>query len=86
MARIPDVAPTNASIFTRIVYAIAGREIRKKTGRAEVIEPIRTMAHHPRLLFGIGQMDLGVEAAKSVPDRIKHLAMLQAARMVGCPF
>lgn len=86
MPRIPTVSPSQAGLFVRFVYRIAKRQIGKLTGRAEVVEPLQLMAHHPRVLFGIGQMDLGIEGAKSVPDRYKQLALLRAAKVIECPF
>ena len=86
MPRIAGVEPNKASLFVRAIYALAKRGVGKVTGRAELIEPVKNMAHHPRVLFGIGQLDLAIEAAKSVPARYKQLAMLRVARLVECPF
>ena len=86
MARIKLVDPKKAGLFTRLVFSIVRRKVRKLTGRAELVEPMRVMAHHPRIMWGYGQMDLGIEAGKSVPDRFKHLAMLRAAKLIECPF
>jgi hypothetical protein len=86
MTRIPLVDPQKAGLFARTVFSMVRRKIKKITGRAEVVDPIRITAHHPRLLWAYGQMEMGIEAAKSVPDRYKHLAMLRAAKMIECPF
>lgn len=86
MPRMAGIDVNKAGLFTRIVYAIVKRKIGKLTGRAELIEPITIMAHHPRVLLGIGQMDSAQETAKSVSPRYKYLAQTRVARMVGCPF
>ena len=86
MPRISLVEPKNAGWFVRIVYGIVKRNIKKLTGRAEVVQPVQALAHHQRLLWGVGQMDLAVDAASSVPERLKNLAMLRAAKLVECPF
>lgn len=86
MARIAGVTAKQASLFTRLVYRISRGKIRKMTGRAEVVEPVRNLAHHTRILFGVGQMDLAIEAASSISNRYKDLAMLKVAQMIGCPF
>jgi hypothetical protein len=62
------------------------RKMQKLTGHDRLIEPIKVTAHHPRLLKAMGQMEMGQEAAKSVPDRLKSLASIKAATLIGCPF
>jgi len=86
MPRIEGVEASQASLFVRAIYSLARRGVGKLTGRRELIEPVKNMAHHPRILLGIGQLDLAVEAGKSVPSRFKQLAMLRVARLVECPF
>jgi hypothetical protein len=86
MARISGVEPAQAGLFTRLVYWMVRRRIRQLTGRAALVEPIKVLAHHPRLLKATGQMEMGQAAARSVPEVLKSLASLQAARMIGCPF
>ncbi len=86
MPRIAGVEPSKAGLFVRTIYAMARHQVGKITGRAELIEPVKNMGHHPRILFGIGQLDLAIEAGKTVPERYKQLAMLQVARLIECPF
>ena len=80
MARIPGVQPEEAGLFTRIAYFMTKR----KLGR--VIMPIKIKAHHPRLLRALAHMELGQEAAKTVPAQLKALAQVTGAMMIGCPF
>lgn len=86
MAHLKGVEPAEAGWFTRLVYWFVRRNIGKVTGRKRLIEPVKIAAHHPRLLKAIGQMDGGVEAARSVPAELKRLVSLQAALLIGCPF
>ena len=72
--------------MTRLVYWIARRKMGKLTGQKKLIEPIKVTAHHPRLLTATGQMEMGQEAAHSVPLNLKALASIKAATMIGCPF
>jgi len=55
MARIRGADPSKqgllSGLFTRIVYAMT----RRKVGR--VVMPVQLVAHHPKLLWGYGQMD-----------------------------
>jgi hypothetical protein len=58
----------------------------KLTGRNQLIAPIQITAHHPRLLWAYGQMEMGQEAAHSVPIVLKNLAEVKTALLIGCPF
>lgn len=80
MARIPGVEANEAGIFTRFLYWMT----RRKVGR--VILPFKVTAHQPRLLTAVGQMEMGQQAVKSVDAKIKALAGIKTATLVGCPF
>jgi 4-carboxymuconolactone decarboxylase len=80
------VEPAEAGWFTRLVYWFVRRKFGKLTGKNRLIEPVKITAHYPRLLRAIGQMEGGLEAARSVPAELKYLASLQAAKLIGCPF
>src|SRR5258708_770150 len=86
MAHLKGVEPVEAGWFTRLVYWFVRRKFGKLTGKNRLIEPVKVAAHHPRLLRAIGQMEGGLEGARSVPAELKLLASLQAARLIGCPF
>ena len=85
MARIKGIEANEAGWFTRLVYWLVQRKIGQLTGTKKLIEPIKIMAHHPRLLKALGQMEMGQEAARSVPESLKTLASVKAATLVGCP-
>lgn len=80
MARIRAVEPNETGLFTRFLYWMTKRKI----GR--VILPFKITAHQPRLLTAVGQMEMGQQAVRSVDARLKALAGIQAAVMIGCPF
>lgn len=86
MARIGGVEPDQAGLLMRLVYWVVRRKLRKLTGRACVPETIKITAHHPRLSWATGQMELGQEAARSVPAALKMLACVRAATLIGCPY
>jgi hypothetical protein len=86
MARMNGVEPREANWFTRILYRLVRRKMGKLTGRESLVEPIKITAHHPRLLWAMGQMEMGQEAARSVSNPLKDLASLKVATLVGCPF
>jgi hypothetical protein len=86
MARIKGIEPADASWLTRLIYWLVQRKVGKLTGQKRLIEPVKITAHHPRLLKALGQMEMGQEAAKSVPIRLKSLASIKAATLIGCPY
>ena len=86
MARMKGVEPHEAGWFTRLVYWLVKRAVNKLTGKSQLLEPIKIAAHHPRLLRALGQMEGGQAAARSVPVRLKSLASIKAATLIGCPF
>jgi hypothetical protein len=86
MARMQGVEPHEAGWFTRLVYWVVRRKLGQLTGTRRLTEPVKVAAHHPRLLKALGQMEAGQEAAKLVPDRLKTLASIKAATLVGCPY
>lgn len=86
MARMNGVEPHEAGWLTRLVYWFVQREVKKLTGKPRLLEPIKIVAHHPRLLRATGQMEGGQAAAKSVPITLKSLAGIKGATLIGCPF
>jgi hypothetical protein len=86
MARIRGIEPKEAGWLTRVLYGFVRRKVRALTGRDALVEPIRVTAHHTRLLIGLGQMEMAQAAAHSVPARLKTLASIKAATLIGCPY
>jgi len=84
MARIPG-APANQGgplrrLFVGLVYAFTKRRL------GHVIMPIQVTAHHPKLCWGYIQMEQSQMGAKLVDHKLKGLAELRVATLVGCPF
>ena len=84
MARIPG-APANQGgplrrLFVSLVYYLT----RRRLGR--VIMPIQVTAHHSKLFWGYLQMEQSQMSSKLVDPKLKGLANLRVATLVGCPF
>ena len=84
MARIPG-APANQGgplrrLFVSLVYYLT----RRRLGR--VIMPIQVTAHHSKLFWGYLQMEQSQISSKLVDPKLKGLANLRVATLVGCPF
>ena len=84
MARIPG-APSNQGgplrrLFVSLVYALTKRRL------GHVIMPIQVTAHHPKIFWGYLQMEQSQMGAKLIDHKLKGLAELRVATLVGCPF
>jgi len=80
MARIRGVEANEAGLFTRFVYWMT----RRKAGR--VILPFKVTAHQPRLLAAVGGMEMAQQGFETVDAKLKALASIKTATLVGCPF
>lgn len=84
MARISG-APRNQGgllrrLFVGIVYSITRRRL------GQVIMPVQVTAHHPRVFWGYLQMEQSQMGSKLVDEKLKGLAQLRVATLIGCPF
>jgi hypothetical protein len=80
MPRIEGIDGPRANAFVRSFYAA----VRRKLG--SVPEPLRITAHQPRLLAGLGGMEMAQEAMRDVDPVLKALAGIKTAMLIGCPF
>jgi len=79
MARLQPAEPHGIDLVRRLTYALA----RRMYGRT--LEPTGIVAHHRPLLVGYGALAFASERyANSVERRLKELAMLRAAQLIGC--
>ena len=79
MARMAGVRREDAALSARSFFWM----VRRRMGRLADTWPI--VAHVPRLLRGWGLMELHLEGLRSVEPRLKKLAELKVAVLVGCP-
>jgi hypothetical protein len=80
MSRIEGIAPARASWLVRVVYRMA----RKMFG--QVPEPVAVNAHNAAIFRATVGYEYFLSKAKRTEERLKSLAALKAAAMVGCPF
>ncbi len=79
MARVPVAKPRGVDPVRRLTYWFAKRMY----GRP--LEPTGVVAHHRPLLAGFSAIALANDRfSRSVPERLKHLAMLRASQLIGC--
>ncbi len=80
VVRSQGVQDNEAGLLTRIIFWVAKRRI----GRVPL--GLRVRARDPKLLRNVVRMDLYAASPGTIPVRLKELAQLKVAMMVGCPF
>ena len=80
MARIDGIADAEAGLVTRFVFRTAARQ----TGA--VPDPLRIMAKSGGTMWSAGLFQLAFDRAQKVDAKLKSLACLKAASLVGCVF
>jgi len=80
MARIQAVSPDRASWFVRL----AGWFTRRRLGKS--LEPVGIMGHNTAVVAAAAAYELASERARRIEPRLKVLAGLKAAMLIGCPF
>ena len=80
MARIEGVSDAQAGLLTRGVFSGAKRVA------GQVPEPLRLMAHSKPVMWADAIFELALQRANTVPPRLKALAGIKTAAMIGCVF
>ena len=80
MARIEGVPASKAGLATRLAYWYVRR------GFGKVPEPLTVVAHHRWLSRGYAAMEFTFQRSRIVDEKLKVLASIKAAALIGCPF
>jgi hypothetical protein len=80
MSRIEGVQDQDAGFIVGRVFKSAGKMV------GDVPEPLRLMAKSGGAFWANIGFELGLGRAKSVDDKLKTLASIKVASMVGCVF
>lgn len=80
MAYIKPRSARTAGLFVKLVYWFA----RRRLGR--VPTPLGIMAHNTAVLSAVVGFELGLDRARAVDVRLKELATVKTALLVGCRF
>lgn len=84
MARIPGAPRNQGGPIRRLLVGTVYSLTRRRLGR--VIMPVQVAAHHPKIFCGYIQMEQSQASSKLVDAKLKGLAELRVATLVGCPF
>lgn len=80
MSRIAGLPEQSAPPEIRAVYD----RVRMKYGK--LLEPVTVAANHPEIFRAYMGYEAAFGAASKVDPKLKELAMLKIAAMIGCPF
>ena len=84
MARIPGAPQNQGGLLRRLFVSLVYWLTKRRLGR--VIMPIQVTAHHSKIFWGYLQMEQSQMSAKLIDHKLKGLAELRVATLVGCPF
>lgn len=80
MPRISGVESKQAPWHVRLIYWFARRAL------GQVPAGMKILAYYPALLRQFVRMNMLQQKKGALPSRLKRLAMLKTAMLVGCPF
>jgi Carboxymuconolactone decarboxylase family len=80
MNRTVGVQNQEAGLRTRVIFWLAKRRL----GRVPL--SARIQARDPKLLEAAARMSMHIARPGTVPLKLKELAQLKVAALVGCPF
>ena len=84
MARIAGADPKKQGLLHGLLTRILYGAVKRRLGR--LIMPAQIAAHHGRVLWGYGQMEMSQAGGKLGDPAFKDLGQLRVATLVGCPF
>ena len=84
MARIPGASTNQGGPIRRLLVGTVYWLTRRRLGR--IIVPVQVTAHHPKIFWGYIEMEQSQASSKLVDHKLKGLAELRVATLVGCPF
>ncbi len=80
MPKIDPVPSSEAGWLLKMANRYSKRLVGKE------LEPSAVMAHNTPVLAAYGLFEVAFGRARAVPERMKMLADIKVAMMVGCPF
>jgi hypothetical protein len=84
VARISGASSKQGGLFRRLYVGIVYSLTKRRLGRT--IMPIQVAAHHTAIFWGYTQMEQSHANAKLIDAKLKGLAELRVATLIGCPF
>jgi hypothetical protein len=80
LSRITEVSEHSAGPMTRAAFSYVKKRLSK------VPTPMKVIARHPWIFRGYSAFEFALEKSRQVEPKLKSLASIKAATLVGCPF
>ena len=80
MSRITEVSEQSAGPMMRAAFSYVKKRLSK------VPTPMKVIARHPWIFRGYSAFEFALEKSRQVEPKLKSLASIKAATLVGCPF
>lgn len=77
--RIREMSESKGGLLVKVAYWFSLKRFGK------IVAPVKVMCHHFWVLLGSGAFETAFERTKKVDTRLKELAQIKVAAMVGCP-
>jgi len=71
-------------MLSKLLVPLIRKKARKRLGRD--IAPLAIMASHPDVLVPYTRFSMALQKTRLVPERLKTLGQIRAAKLVECPF
>jgi hypothetical protein len=78
--RIEEMSQGGGGLLVKVAYWFSRRRFGK------LVDPVKVLARHSWVLLGSWAFEMAFERSKKVDARLKELALIKVAAMVGCPF
>jgi len=78
--RIEEMSQGSGGLLVKVANWFSRRRFGK------IVDPVKVMARHLWVLLGSWAFEMAFERSKKVDARLKELALIKVAAMVGCPW
>ncbi len=78
--RIEEMSQGKGGLLVKVAYWFSLKRFGK------IADPVKVMCRHIWVLLGSGAFEMVVERSKKVDTRLKELAQIKVAALIGCPW
>jgi hypothetical protein len=78
--RIKEMPQGSGGLLVKVAYWFSLRWFGK------IVDPVKVMCHHLWVLLGSVAFEIAFGRAKEIDTRLKLLAQIKVAAMIGCPW
>ncbi len=78
--RIKEMSQDSGGLPVKVAYWFSRKRFRR------IVSPVKVICHHSWVLLGSWAFEMAFERSKKVDARLKELALIKVAALVGCPW